>query len=170
MKKTLSLTIGLLIMLLASAQENNEILQHTASWQAALKRAQKENKLVSVDCYFTGCHPCAQMDKEVFPNSLVSQELQKSFVGIKVDVFDEKLGDTINMKYGISGYPTFLILDPSGKLISMFGGYQDPSEFMKQLVDAKQKHQRKEYISGITTSTSQIYPAFYQKYYDRKDR
>ncbi|RXK57860.1 thioredoxin family protein [Lacibacter luteus] len=169
MKKILSSIVFIAWLLSAAAQEN-EILQHTTSWEAALQKAKQEKKLLFVDCYFTGCIPCAQMDKDVFPNTLVSSELQESFVAIKVDVFKEKLGDTINMKYGVSGFPTFLILDPSGKLLSMFVGFQDPSLLMRQLTEAKQKQKRNEFLSGFSTNIGTSYPVFYQKFYDRADR
>lgn len=170
MKRTFSFLLCLSLLLQAVAQETNETLEHTGSWQAALQKAKQENKLLFVDCYFTGCIPCAQMDKEVFPNTIISKELEESFVAIKVDVFKEKLGDTINMKYGVSGFPTFLILDTSGKLLSMFVGYQDPSLLMKQLTEAKQKQKRKEFLSGFSANIGTSYPVFYQKFYDRADR
>ncbi|HYC29165.1 MAG TPA: DUF255 domain-containing protein, partial [Chitinophagaceae bacterium] len=141
----------------------------TGSWAATLQKAQKENKLIFVDTYFTGCHPCAQMDKDVFPNEMVSKELQDNFIGIKVDVFKEKLGDTINMKYGISGFPTFLILEKNGKLISMFSGYNDPGRLLLELNDAKQKAVGKQFLSGFA-ATYTDYPAFYKRYYDREAR
>lgn len=170
MKKVFSILLSISILVQTTAQEVNETLQHTVSWEAALQKAKQENKMLFVDCYFTGCIPCAQMDKDVFPNTLVSKELAESFVAIKVDVFKEKLGDSINMKYGVSGFPTFLILDPSGKLISMFVGYQDPSLLMKQLTEAKQKQKRNEFLSGFSANMETSYPVFYQKFYDRADR
>jgi thioredoxin-related protein len=170
MKRTFSFILSLLLLLQVTAQEANETLQHTTSWEAALQKAKQDNKLLFVDCYFTGCIPCAQMDKEVFPNTIVSKELEESFVAIKVDVFKEKLGDSINMKYGVSGFPTFLILDASGKLLSMFSGYQDPSLLMKQLTEAKQKQKRNEFLSGFSSGMEISYPVFYQKFYDRADR
>ncbi len=170
MKKIISLVVFIVWLLSAAAQETNETLQHTVSWEAALQKAKQEKKLLFVDCYFTGCIPCAQMDKDVFPNPLVSKELAESFVAIKVDVFKEKLGDTINMKYGVSGFPTFLILDGSGRLLSMFSGYQDPSLLMKQLTEAKQKQKSNEFLSGFSANIAMNYPVFYQKFYDRADR
>lgn len=170
MKKIFSILLGISLLVQTTAQETNETLQHTVSWEAALQKAKQEKKLLFVDCYFTGCIPCAQMDKEVFPNTLVSKELAESFVAIKVDVFKEKLGDSINMKYGVTGFPTFLILDASGKLLSMFVGYQDPSLLMKQLTEAKQKQRRNEFLSGFSANMGTNYPVFYQKFYDRADR
>lgn len=171
MKKITSLVSAILFLAFALlAQEGSkDTLEHTDSWAAVLQRSKIENKLIFVDCYFTGCHPCAQMDKEVFPNSIVSKEFSENFVGIKIDVFKEKLGDTINMKYNVSGYPTFLVLDANGRLLNMFSGYRDPGMLLLELNKAKQMASRKEWLSGFAANAID-YPEFYKKYFDREDR
>ena len=161
----------LVLLFLAGAvsAQQKEALQPAPSWTAVLATAQKESKLIFVDLYFTGCHPCAQMDKEVFPNELVHKELTQNFVAVKIDVFKEKLGDTLNMRYGVSGYPTFLILDPSGKLLSMFAGYKDPGLLLTELTGAKWAAQKKKYLSGFTAEYRDHFPEFYiTRYKDRK--
>lgn len=173
MKRTITSFVASLLLLAASAQtvspqreENSETLQHTQSWAATLQKAKQENKLIFVDCYFTGCFPCAQMDKEVFPNEQVKTEMEKNFVGIKIDVYKEKLGDTINMKYGITGYPTFLILNQEGQLLSMFTGYKDAGLLLQELKTAKMGNP----LSGFAISNTVSYPDFYKKYFDKEDR
>ncbi len=170
MKKILSSIFLLLIFSAANAQQENETLQHTADWPSVLKSARQQNKLIFVDCYFTGCHPCAQMDKEVFPNENISREINDNFIGIKVDVLKEKLGDTINIKYGVSGFPTFLILDQAGRLISMFTGYKDAGLLLNELVNAKQKLSKNELLTGFSVPGIEGYPDFYKKYFDKEDR
>ena len=169
MKKITTICILILTSINILAQ-SSETLSHTASWSETLEKAQKENKLIFVDCYFTGCHPCAQMDREVFPNAIVRDDLEKNFIAIKVDVFKEKLGDTLNLKYGVSGFPTFLVLNKDGRLISMFVGYQDPPALISKLSDAKAKASRNEYMQGFAISNQLAYPDFYLGYYDREDR
>lgn len=169
MKTSFSLFLLLALSILSFSQEEKELLKKVSSWAEVLQQAQKENKLIFVDTYFTGCHPCAQMDREVFPNEMISKELKDNFVGIKIDVFEEKLGDSIIMKYGISGFPTFLILNKDGKMISMFGGYNDPGRLMAELDNAKQKAAEKEFLSGFAVAFED-YPEFYKKVYDRKNR
>jgi thiol:disulfide interchange protein len=56
------------------------------SLNSILQQAKKENKLIFVDCYFTGCIPCAEMDKDVFPNAAVKAEMDKNFLMLKVDI------------------------------------------------------------------------------------
>jgi hypothetical protein len=80
-------------------------------------------------------------------------------------VFKEKLGDTINMKYAISGFPTFLIMDASGNLLSRFTGFKDAGLLFDELNTAKQKAKENETLSGFAASFNNDYPAFYKKIY-----
>ncbi|MDQ0636720.1 thiol:disulfide interchange protein [Pedobacter sp. W3I1] len=57
------------------------------SLTSVLQQAKKENKLIFVDCYFTGCIPCAQMDENVFPNELIKAEMDKNFLMLKSRYF-----------------------------------------------------------------------------------
>ncbi|MCH5686835.1 thioredoxin domain-containing protein [Niabella sp. W65] len=79
MKKRFIFFIMLLPCLFAAAQEQ-EVLQHFTSWNEVLAKARQNNKLIFIDVYFTGCHPCAVMDKEVFTNRLVKETLEKNLL------------------------------------------------------------------------------------------
>lgn len=169
MKKIFSIFIIKILFATILFAQDKEILGNAESWSAVLQKAKRENKLIFIDLYFTGCFPCAQMDKEVFPNELVRKELNENFVAVKIDVFKEKLGDTINIRYGVSGYPTFLILDQSGKLISVFVGFNDPGLFLAELAKAKQNAISKKYYSGYSVTYNNQFPEFYlNRYKERK--
>ncbi|HEX7846622.1 MAG TPA: DUF255 domain-containing protein [Chitinophagaceae bacterium] len=170
MKKAIIAIASSLALFTVNAQQNEETLQQTTSWSETLQKAKQQGKLIFVDCYFTGCHPCAQMDKEVFPNEQVRKELNESFVAIKVDVFKEKLGDTINMKYGITGFPTFLILNQQGQLVSMFSGYKDAGLLLNELSAAKKKSSKKNVLTGFAIGNKIEYEQFYKDYYSREER
>ncbi|WP_207512630.1 thioredoxin family protein [Longitalea luteola] len=168
--KKLILSVCISAAAFAGYAQETSAWSHTGSWASLLEKAKTENKPVVIDCYFTGCHPCAQMDREVFPNRLVSKELADNFIGIKVDVFSEKIGDSINIKYGISGFPTFLVLDPNGQLVTMFSGYKDAGQFLTELQTAKQKIADKQVLAGFSPAYTDIYPEFYKQYYNRQNR
>ena len=169
MKKIFSLFIFCNLFSTVLFAQEKDILGRAESWSAVLQKAAQENKLIFIDLYFTGCFPCAQMDKEVFPNQLVSKELKDNFVAVKIDVFKEKLGDTINTRFGISGYPTFLVLDQSGKLLSIFVGYNDPGLFLAELSQAKINAKDKKYYSGYSSKYNNQFPEFYlNRYKERK--
>lgn len=127
-------------------------LAQNQSFNNVLKQAKKENKLIFVDCYFTGCIPCAQMDENVFPNALVKAEMDKNFLMLKVDIFKDKLGDTLKVQHILNGFPTFLVLNGDGKLISSSSGYKDPGNLIALFADARQKAGQHKFLSGFSTS------------------
>lgn len=139
--------------------------QNQLTLTQALTKAKKENKLVFIDCYFTGCVPCEQMDREVFPNAAVSKTLESDFVTLKVNIFTEKLGDTLKVQHILNGFPTFLVLNGDGKLVANTSGYKDPGDLIMLLTNAKDKAKKAAYLTGYTTSyNEQNYPSFYTEF------
>ena len=135
------------------------------SLTSALQQAKKENKLIFVDCYFTGCIPCAQMDENVFPNALVKAEMDKNFLMLKVDIFKDKLGDTLKVQHILNGFPTFLVLNSDGKLISSSSGYKDPGNLLALFADARQKAAQNKFLSGFSAQYDEKkYPSFYVEF------
>lgn len=135
------------------------------SLTAALTKAKQENKLVLIDCYFTGCIPCEQMDRDVFPNPMVKKELESNFVFVKANVFTEKLGDTLKIQHILNGFPTFLVLDGDGKLLTNTSGFKDPGDLMQLLAEAKVKAKNKRYLSGYATQYDEnLYPKIYTEF------
>lgn len=158
MKKWITIAFSLMIAFSAFAQEQTTMAE-------ALKRAKKENKLIFIDCYFTGCIPCKQMDDHVFPNAAVKAEMDKNFVFMKVDIFKDKLGDTLKIQHILNGFPTFLTLNADGKLISSTSGYKDPGNLLALFNDAKAKADQGQALSGYSAQFEEKnYPSFYVEF------
>lgn len=139
--------------------------QTKLSLTQALTKAKKEKKLVFIDCYFTGCVPCEQMDKDVFPNTAVSKALENDFITLKVNVFTEKLGDTLKVQHILNGFPTFLVLNGDGKLVTNTSGYKDPGDLITLLTEAKAKVKKAAFLSGYATEyKEQNYPNIYTEF------
>jgi thioredoxin-related protein len=137
----------------------------TPSLNSVLQQAKKENKLIFVDCYFTGCIPCAQMDENVFPNKLVKAEMDENFLMLKVDIFKDKLGDTLKVQHILNGFPTFLVLNSDGKLISSSSGYKDPGNLLALFTEARQKAAQSKFLSGFSAQYDEKkYPSFYVEF------
>jgi thioredoxin-related protein len=131
----------------------------------ALTKAKSENKLVFIDTYFTGCIPCEQMDKEVFPNTAVNKEMEKNFIMLKVNVFTEKLGDTLKAQHILNGFPTFLVLNRDGNLVASISGFKDPGDLITFLSHAKSKADKGLIHAGYSaTYNEKNYPAFYLEF------
>lgn len=101
------------------------------SWQEVSERAVRENKLVIVDVYTEWCGPCKRLDKVTWKHEKVRNYLSNQVVGFKVDA-EKGEGVAFSEKYGVSGYPCLLIVDPKdGKVISRWVGYLTPAAFMR---------------------------------------
>ncbi|TDX12385.1 thioredoxin family protein [Flavobacterium sp. S87F.05.LMB.W.Kidney.N] len=147
------------IALKAQAQSTEE------SWAQAKKQAQTEKKLIFVDLYFTGCAPCAQMDKEVFPDPKVATVLNADFVTFKSDILKEEIGKKLCMKYGVTGFPTFLFMNADGKVIDIAGGFQNVEQFTALLQNAKEAAKKGIFKKYSPEIQEKDYPDFYKQAY-----
>jgi len=147
------------IALKAQAQSTQE------SWEQAKKQAQTEKKLIFVDLYFTGCMPCAQMDKEVFPDPKVAAVLNADFITFKSDILKEEIGKKLCMKYGVTGFPTFLLMNAEGKIIDIESGFKNVEEFSALLQSAKDLAKKGIFKKYSTKIEEKDYPDFYKEAY-----
>jgi thioredoxin-related protein len=109
-----------------------------ADWQTdyarALAMAKSQNKRVLLD--FTGsdwCGPCIQLRKLVFSRPDFSAYANKNLVLVEIDYPQrkkqsdalKKQNEKLSKQYGIDekGFPTIMLLDPSGKVLREFTGY-----------------------------------------------
>lgn len=135
------------------------------TWEQAKKQAQTEKKLIFVDLYFTGCAPCAQMDREVFPDPKVAAVLNADFVTFKSDILKEEMGKKLCMKYGVTGFPTFLFMSPEGKVIDIATGFQSVEEFTALLHNAKDSAKKGIFKKYSPQINEKEYPDFYVQAY-----
>jgi thioredoxin-related protein len=136
--------LGVSLMLLALFQSGSafgESLAWQTDFAAAKSAATQQNKYILLD--FTGsdwCPYCIQMDKEVFQKPTFSNFAGEKLVLVKID-FPRKGGQSaaekaqnqeLAKKYGIEGFPTYVLLDPSGKEVRRQVGYLEggPTAFI----------------------------------------
>ena len=113
---------------------------HT-SIDEAVKVAKASNKPVLVK--FTGsdwCPPCQEIDRLVFSKKEFTDEAAKNFVlciidSPKKDQAIAKKNAPLIEKYAIKGYPTVILLDPSGEEFSRFfpTAYENPNKMLSHL-------------------------------------
>ena len=165
MKRFIKIASAILLLACPSIALKAQTQSTEESWEQAKKQAQTEKKLIFVDLYFTGCAPCAQMDKEVFPDPKVKAVLDADFVTFKSDILKEEIGKKLCMKYGVTGFPTFLFMNVEGKVIDIAAGFQSVEQFtvlLKNAKDAAKKGKFKKYSPQINEKD---YPDFYVQAY-----
>ena len=123
-----SLLVGLALLPATKAAE----LTWLTDLAKAEETAKSEGKLVLID--FTGsdwCAYCKQLNKEVFSTKKFEDYAKKNLVLVEADFPNskpqpaslQKANKELSKKYNISGFPTLVILDGSGKVLGKEEGY-----------------------------------------------
>jgi len=124
--------IALVLLLSAATSLRAAELTWQTDFAEASKQAAQEHKYILLD--FTGsdwCPWCIKMDKEVFDGSQFSDFAAKNLVLVKVDFprkaaqspAEKSQNEQLAKKYAIEGFPTYVLLDPSGKEVRRQVGY-----------------------------------------------
>lgn len=145
--------------------QTNHIFQ--GSFEACKQQAAQENKIILVDLYFEGCMPCKEMDDKVFPDPAVVKVLGPDFILYKTDVFKEEDGMKLARKYGVSGFPTYVAVDASGKTLLIDFGFFSVNRFVPLLEKAKSLRAANQFLA-FDTDLNKSYPNFYNYRYMRK--
>ena len=129
MKKILSIFISLLAFAaMATAQTE---FRHISLDEAA-KAAKAEGKLIFIDVYTSWCGPCKMMANKTFPQKLVGDYMNKTFVCVK---FDAEKGEGVDVAklYDVKAYPTFIIAAADKKELNRVLGYYEGEKFVEKM-------------------------------------
>jgi len=102
------------------------------NYEKAMEKAKAENKPILVN--FTGsdwCGWCIKMDEETFSKPGFQKFASEKLVLLEVDFprnkeQSDKLkaqNEMLQKKYKVEGFPTFLLMNPNGKVIAKKVGY-----------------------------------------------
>ena len=116
---------------LIAANDESSIHWHS-SYDKTLKTAGQNRKWVFVDVYTDWCGWCKRLDKDVYENPTAIEFINKSFVAMKANA-ERGDGEMVAKKYGVSGFPCTLVLDPKGKEKGRISGYLDSNSFTRKL-------------------------------------
>lgn len=119
----------------------------TDDYKKALERASEEGKYVVAD--FSGsdwCGWCKKLDKEVFSTDEFRKTALEKYVMLMVDTPNDesllseqakKQNPQLLEKYEVPGFPTVLVLDPAGNVVSSLGYKKGgPAKYLKSIEKA----------------------------------
>lgn len=128
---------------------------------SAIKKAQKENKLLLVDFGARWCPACIRLENEIFTDKKFRLDT-KSYVKAKIDI-DVFASSILEEKYKIRGVPTVLFLTPDGQEITRFYDFQ-PMDFINDVLAEVKKYpesieelEKKELNSDMKQSLAKRY-------------
>ncbi len=101
-----------------------------SNWSKALSEAKKQNKLIFLDAYTSWCGPCKMLKRNTFPDKAVGELFNKNFINIALDM-EKGDGPAIAEKYNVTAYPTLIITDADGKIVTYTRGYVEPAQLIE---------------------------------------
>ncbi len=102
------------------------------SFEEALEKAKKSNKLLFVDCYTSWCGPCKILARDVFTDSEVGDYFNANFISLKVDC-EKGEGPQLRERFGVAGFPTLLFLNGEGEVVSKMVGASKQPLFLQKV-------------------------------------
>jgi thioredoxin-related protein len=103
----------------------------TPAWADVLAKAKAANKPVFVDFSTTWCGWCKRLDRDTFSQASVAA-VMTAFVNVHVDA-EQGEGPDLAKRFGVSGFPTLVVVDATGDEIDRIGGYLPPEAFVKEI-------------------------------------
>ena len=105
-----------------------------------LERARSEGKPLLVAFVTNWCGYCRKMDRTTWKHPTVVERMGE-VVAVRIDADEARerngfIGRELAGKYGVSGYPTVMLLDAGGRMLARAGGYQEPHQLLGWLEDS----------------------------------
>jgi thioredoxin 1 len=100
------------------------------NWSKALTEAKKQKKLIFLDAYTSWCGPCKMLKRNTFPNKAAGEYFNKNFINIALDM-EKGDGPAIAEKFQVTAYPTLIITDADGKMITYTRGYVEAAQLIE---------------------------------------
>lgn len=123
----------------SAAADTAEALSTPAApaWQdyrPGIERARTEGRPVLVAFVTDWCGYCRKLEATTWRDPAVRARLAR-LVAVKVDAEETRerhgvAGGELARRFGVRGYPTLLLLDSDGAVVSRAGGYLDPRGFI----------------------------------------
>jgi len=126
---------GLICFLLLAPAAMAQPATPRSIWHTDLTEARKEAEKLNrpLLCHFGAvwCAPCQKMERTVFNQRVVIDQLKASAVCLKIDVDQHP---ELAQRFGVERFPTDVFLEPNGQRLMEATGYQTPDEY-RAMVD-----------------------------------
>ncbi len=112
----------------ATGEEGIQFFQGT--WKEALKKADKEDKIIFLDAYASWCGPCKLMASKTFTDSDVGEFFNENFLNVKMDMEKNEEGPRLSRKFQLTAYPSLYFIDKNEEVVYKTLGYHKPKQLI----------------------------------------
>ncbi len=120
--KQLCLLICLLFFSQTAAIFSQTVEFLDSDFDKAKKAAAAQHKLIFIDFYTDWCKPCKMMSMEAFTDADIADKMNAFFINFKANA-ERGEGLSLKSKYGVQSYPTVMLLDSNGTILTQKSGY-----------------------------------------------
>lgn len=112
-----------------NAQEGIQFFH--GKWAETIAEAEKEKKIIFLDCYTSWCGPCKKLAKEVFPQKEVGEYFNANFISVKIDM-EKGEGKELKDKFGVEAFPTMLFINADGSVAHRVVGFRKADKLIEE--------------------------------------
>lgn len=110
-------------------EDKRKHLSSKSDIKSYAKEAKEKNKKILVYATSKDCYFCKKMDKEVFNLERIKNMINKNYIFIKIDVFDEALPFSLEKEYKRIT-PSFFFLSKDKKYLKQYPGSWNGEDFL----------------------------------------
>jgi len=131
-------------------------------WDAGMAAAREKGRPVLIDFYTDWCSWCKVMDEKTFADPMIKKQFADGWITIKIDAENKSKKGTYKNKtltyqqmtsaFGVTGFPSYLIIDKDGEAIDKVVGYVEKEtftvilDFMKDEIYKQDENTQKKYM------------------------
>lgn len=151
----------ILVQLLSAYALNAQVdFARTQDFSAMQAAANESGKFIFIDAYTDWCGWCKVMDKNTFSDQGVAEYMQSQFVSYKLEMEKDSLGKLLSMKYAVTGFPSYLIINADGTLHTILVGYMEVDAWIQTLEEVMSAGTRSR--PAMSASLMLDWPDFYK--------
>ncbi len=127
--------VSLIALVYACSRESikkiNFVKTTDKTMEQMLAEAKIQRKILFVDVYTSWCGPCKWMDENTFKDARVTEKFNKKFLNYKVDG-ESFEGVNVGIIYRVDSYPTYLFINPDGRVLHRIEGMMSSEGLMQE--------------------------------------
>lgn len=113
------------------SQDNEQLVAWRTDLAAARSESKSTGKPVLMDFTAIWCAPCQTMNKTVWSDAAVAEEVNERYVPLLIDI-DSDAGRTAAQRYGVATIPTIIATNEEGEVLAV-GSFMDAAQMIEFL-------------------------------------